>query len=58
MRISLATRSTEWKVAKPGHMPESDTAAASSPYGNPEALAAAAQYSLCVTDATSFGGPL
>jgi hypothetical protein len=38
-------------------MPDRETAAASSPYGSPEALAAAAQYSLWVTAATTLIAP-
>src|SRR5439155_2041691 len=51
--MSLATRSTVWNVAEPGQDLPSDTDAASSPYGRPDALAAAAQYSLCVVATTT-----
>jgi hypothetical protein len=54
--MSLTTRLTAWNVALPGQ-PENDTDAASSPYGSPDALAAAVQYSLCVIAATTLIAP-
>src|SRR5207244_13550247 len=55
--MSCASRLTEWNVAKPGHCCDSDTDAASSPYGSPAALAAAAQYSLYAIAATTVIAP-